>query len=105
MWYDPLNSFNPIFIDQDITLKPLEGKNGHNKQSSAGSRSRFPPDPGIPGHISKLTSRFSPIPRFFSKRRTLVQKWKTPKIGGFPSQRCRNDPDDPIGSHDGLLES
>lgn len=27
MWYDPLNSFNPIFIDQDITLKPLEGKN------------------------------------------------------------------------------
>ena len=33
MWYDPLNSFNPIFIDQDITLKPLEGKNGHNKSN------------------------------------------------------------------------
>ena len=33
------------------------------RQSSAGTRSRFPPDPVLPGQLSKLRSRFPPDSR------------------------------------------
>ena len=42
---------------------------------------------------------------FGHKYHTLVQIWKTPKIGRFPSERCRNDPHQRIRSHDGSVES
>ena len=43
--------------------------------------------------------------KIISKYSTHVgTKIKDSQIGRFPSDRCRNDPNYPIGSYDGLLE-
>ena len=61
------SSWYESYHDQK-TLWPI-GKGFGLRQSSAESRSRFPPDHGVPGHIWKLPSRFP----FF--RKVVLGSW------------------------------
>ena len=57
------------------------------------------------GFISNiLNGRKFPNSHIYHHRMHVGTKMKHSQIGRFPSDRCRNDPHYPIGSHDGLLE-